>query len=265
MRTTPAPPAPPISPLLVRLFTRYSRGYLRRHFHRVRLLQTHTLPATFEALPVVVFLNHAAWWDPLICLLLAAEYFPGRSSFAPIDAQALRRYGFLARLGFFGVEMGSTRGAATFLQTATTILDSPARMLWVTPQGKFTDARTRPLDLQRGLAHLAGRAAPAVFLPLAIEYTFWEERTPEVLLAFGTPLFNQQHRDSCGADDWAGALEQSLQDAQDALALAAQRRVPAEWQILSRGRAGTTFAYDVWRRARAALRGKSFHREHSGL
>lgn len=231
----------------------------------MRLLRTHALPANFDALPVVVFLNHAAWWDPLICLLLAAELFPARPAFAPIDAQALQRYRFLARLGFFAVEMDFTRGAATFLRTGTAILERREQMLWVTPQGKFTDVRERPITFQRGLAHLAGRAAPAVFLPLAVEYTFWEERTPEVLLAFGTPLFTRQLQNSCGADDWAAALEQTLQDAQDVLATAAQRRAPDDWQVLLRGRAGTTWIYDTWRRVRALFRREPFQPEHSRL
>ena len=256
---------PPISRAFVRLFTGYSRGYVRRQFHTVRLLKTHDLPASFEQLPIIVFLNHAAWWDPLICLLLAQKYFPTRASFAPIKSEALGRYRFLGKLGFFGVETGSARGAATFLQTSAAILDSAERMLWLTPQGQFTDVRARPVSMQRGLAHLAARVPPAVFLPLAIEYTFWEERTPEVLLAFGMPLFTQHHRNSCGADDWAAELERTLQDAQDALAAAAQRRKPNEWQVLLRGAAGTTMFYDALRRVRALLRREKFQPEHSGL
>jgi 1-acyl-sn-glycerol-3-phosphate acyltransferase len=265
-KTTPGPTAlPRVSRPLVSLFTRYSRGYVRRHFHAVRLLKTHRLPADFAQLPLVVFLNHASWWDPLICLLLAAEFFPARQSFAPIDAGALQRYRFLKKLGFFGVEMGSARGAAKFLQTGSAILSSPEHMLWITPQGRFTDVRSRPASFERGLAHLAGRVGSAVFLPLAVEYTFWEERTPEVLLAFGTPLFAQQHQNSCGSDDWAAALERTLEDAQDTLAAAAQRRDATEWQPMFRGAAGTNAVYDTWRKVWAGLRGEKFQAEHSAL
>lgn len=255
---------PRISPRLVKLFTRYARGYVRRHFHRVRVLRSHRLPADCQ-LPVVVFLNHASWWDPLICLLLTAECFPGRAAFGPIDAVALQKYRFLEKLGFFGIEVSSARGAATFLRTASSILESPERMLWLTPQGRFTDARTRPVSFQGGLAALAGRVGPTVFLPLAIEYTFWEGRLPEVLIGFGTPLFTQQHQDSCGATDWNMALEKTLEDAQDAVAEAAKRRDAEEWELLFRGASGTTAIYDLWRQARAALRREPFDAEHSAL
>ena len=256
---------PHVSSRLVRLFTRYSRGYVRRHFHGVRILKSHKLVADFRRLPAVVYLNHASWWDPLICLLLAAEYFPNRDSFAPIDAAALQKYRFLEKLGFFGIDPSSARGAATFLRSASHILESPERMLWVTPQGKFTDVRSRPVAFRGGLAALAGRVGPTVFLPMALEYPFWEERLPEVLVAFGTPLFSQQHQNSCGVTDWNAALEATIADTQDALAEASQRREADEWELLFRGGAGTTAVYDLWRQARAAIRREGFSAEHSAL
>jgi 1-acyl-sn-glycerol-3-phosphate acyltransferase len=239
---------PRVSPLLVRLFTRYSRGYVARHFHAVRVLKSHS---TGSASAAVVFLNHASWWDPLICLLLAAQFFPGRRSFAPIDERALRRYGLLSRLGFFPVANGTARGAAQFMRAATAVLDEPANLLWLTPQGQFTDVRARPITFQRGLTHLATRNSEAMFLPLAIEYTFWEERLPEVLIAFG-PAVHQPH-------------ERALEEAQEALAAASQRREADEWQLLLRGGAGTSPIYDTWRRVRAALRGDKFQKEHGAL
>lgn len=138
-------------------------------------------------------------------------------------------------------------------------------MLWFTPQGGFVDVRSRPITLQRGLAHLAARVAPAVFLPLAIEYTFWEERLPEVLIAFGTPLFTQQHQNSCGSDDWSAAFESGLEAAQTTLAEAAQRRQQDEWDILLYGSSGTTWVYDLWRRVRSLGRGEPFQKGHSTL
>ena len=256
---------PAISPRLVRLFGRYCRGFIRRHFHSVRTLESHRLPGAFPDLSVTVFINHSSWWDPLFCLFLAHAHFPGRDAFGPIDAAALARYRMLARLGFFGVERGDARDVVSFLRTATAILQSPKRMLWLTPQGEFADARKRPAELQRGIAHLAARVAPAVFIPLAIEYSFWEERLPEVLLAWGTPIFTANHRDSCGVDDWSEAFARGLTDTQDALAAAAQRREPAEWSIALRGGRGTSRIYDGWRAFRAGIAGRSFRADHSDL
>lgn len=253
------------SKTLVRWFTRYSRRYVRKHFHSVRVLKSHSLSAGFADLPVAVFANHASWWDPLIFLLLTEKHFPARAAFGPMDADALRRYKFLSKLGFFPVERNDARDAVAFLRTAAEVLASPARILWLTPQGQFADVRARPVSIQRGLAHLAARVAPAVFLPLAIEYTFWEERSPEILLAWGPPIFTANHRDGCGVDDWTIAIEMALQETQEALAVAAQQRRSEEWEKLFHGRTGTTRAYDSWRWIRARVTGQTFSKRHSDL
>ena len=236
---------PEISQPLLRFFGRYAEAYLRRHFHTVRLLKG-VEPPNEQQNAQVVFLNHAAWWDPLVCLLVAQRFFPGRPAYAPMDAAALRRYGFFRRLGFFPVESATIRGAASFLRTSLAILEKPENILFLTPQGEFADARA-PLVFAPGLEHLAARAPRANFLPLAIEYTFWEERKPEVLLAFGengrSPLGPTQAR----------------------LAAAAQRRQPEEWEVLLRAKSGINWPYDLWRWGRARLRGERFAREHSQL
>ena len=118
----------------MKVFAAYTRSYVGRHFHSVRILKS-GLPPRDCARPLVIYLNHAAWWDPLVCLLLSREFFPDRTSFAPIDAAMLERYGFFKRLGFFGVEHRTTPRRAHF---------SPHR------------ARDPRLVAQRALAHAAG-------------------------------------------------------------------------------------------------------------
>ena len=179
---------PQVFALLVRAFTAYATRYLRRHFHSIRLLRA-TPPAISPTLPLVVFLNHPSWWDPLVSIFLAFRFFPERTPYAPIEARALSRYRFFTRLGFFGVEPGTARGATTFLRAGQAILAQPNVALWITPEGRFTDPRERPVTLRPGIGHLASRLRTGVFLPLALEYSFWEERYPEALAHFGEPIF----------------------------------------------------------------------------
>ncbi len=232
---------PEISPWLRRWFGRYATSYLGRHFHAVRLLAAAPWPEA-SAGPLVISLNHAGWWDPLVCLFLADKFFPQRPAYGPMEASALARYGFFRRLGFFPVEIGTTRGAAQFLRTSEAILARPESVLFLTPQGKFADVRA-PLVLAPSLQHLRARAPQARFVALAVEYTFWEERKPEILLTFG--------------DDLTAAQAQ--------LAAAAQRREPNEWEILLRAGSSVNGFYDLWRRMRARWRGEKFTREHSRL
>lgn len=245
---------------LLRWFTAYARGYVARHFHAVRLLGA-APAAPPPGMPLVIYLNHPSWWDPLLCLLARAAFFAERRSFTPIEAAMLARYRFFGRLGFFGIEPNSVRGAAQFLRVAATILRAPKAALWLTPQGRFCDARQRPAGFKPGLGHLAARLERAVFLPLALEITYWEERTPEALLHFGRPI-EALRQTPCPPAAWTARLEAALEQAQEALAAAAMRRDPAEFRVLLRGAAGVGGGYDLWRRLRAAWRGETFTPEH---
>jgi 1-acyl-sn-glycerol-3-phosphate acyltransferase len=209
--------------------------------------------------PLVLFVNHASWWDPLICLLLNQQYFLGREARAPIDAKALKQYRFFARLGFFGVEQGTRRGAVTFLQTAEALLAQPNTTLWLTPQGRFADVRERPVRFAAGLGHLASRVPHACFVPVAIEYPFWEESRPETLIRFGEPVVLPQE---VRADDASFRLESALAEVQDALASESLRRQPEGFTSLLEGGAGVGGIYDLWRRLRAWASGRKFRAEH---
>ena len=164
----------------------------------------------------------------------------------------------------FGVEQGTRRGAVDFLRTGAAILQQPGRLLAVTAQGRFADVRERPVRFQPGLAHLAGHVPQALFLPMAVEYVFWDDRLPEVLIRFGEPL--ALGRFSVGVlsiAERSRLLEQRMEMAQDALALEARRRDPAAFRVLLRGGAGQGGIYDWWRALRARCRGESFNPDHS--
>lgn len=251
-----------ISRPLLRWFTWYSGRYIRRHFHSLRLSRGVGLPDA-AGLPLVIYTNHASWWDPLVGLVLKNAFCPERELFAPIDAAMLARYRIFARLGFFGVEQGSRRGAAQFLRASEEILRHPNSMLAVTPHGRFADARERPVRFQAGLGHLAARAENAVFLPVATEFVFWEERLPEVLVRFGEATVVRGGLGSRRTPrEWTALFEGNLEAAQDALAEESRRRDPAAFRVLLGGGAGQGGVYDWWRGLRARLRGETFRKEH---
>jgi len=258
-------PLPCRSPRISAWFAAYSRRYLRRHFNAVRLSVSGWRPVRLEE-PLIVTLNHASWWDPLVGLFMARRLFPGRSAYGPIDAAALARYRFFARLGFFGVEQGTRRGARQFLRGSEAALRDPLAMLWVTPQGRFADVRQRPLHFQPGLGHLAMRLNRAAVVPLVFEFVFWEERLPEILVRLGEPIPIRAGEAPAGnADTWTALFEARMAETMDALAAEAVRRDPAEFEVLLEGRRGVGGIYDLWRRLRARLRGESFDPKHGRL
>jgi len=255
---------PQISKALLHWFTWYSRRYLRRHFNSLRVAGNgQSLLASGK--PLVIFSNHASWWDPLVGLLLKAEFLPDKHVFAPMDAMALKRYGFFKRLGMFGVEQCSWRGGAQFLRTARTIVQRPNNVLWLTPQSRFADARERPVRFKPGIGHLPGMAPEIHFVPVAMEYVFWEERLPEVLVRFGEPYRATLEDAPVKSESWTEFFAHRLRETQDELAKQAQRRDPMEFRCLLRGRAGVGGIYDRWRQLKAGMRGKRFQLEHGKL
>jgi phytoene desaturase len=245
------------SPWLLRGFTSYTRRYLARNFRAVRVLRG-TRPTALPPGPVVVVLNHPSWWDPLVCLVLTS-LFPDRIHSAPIEADALQRYRFFARLGFFGVEPGTPHGALAFLRTASDLLRQDGAAMWITVQGRFADARERPLRLKAGVGHLLRRLDHGTVLLLALEYPFWNERCPEALASFGTPIPITAGR---SVADWMDTIASGLRGAMDALAAAACRRDPDLFEVLLGGKVGVGGVYDLWRRLKAWLHGQRFEAAH---
>lgn len=255
---------PVISRPLLSVFSWYSRHYLRRHFHSLRVSRASALPVP-AGQPLVIYSNHASWWDPLVALLLTKEFLPGQRVFAPIDAAALEQYGFFKRLGAFGVEQGTRRGAGQFLRMARTILQQPDNVLWLTPQSRFADARERPVSFKDGIGHLPRQVDKICFVPVAIEYVFWEERLPEILVRFGEPYETNAEETQLTPQVWTEFFAGRLADTQNALAAEARYRQPEKFRCLLRGQSGVGGIYDRWRALKAKWRGRSFQPQHGKL
>jgi 1-acyl-sn-glycerol-3-phosphate acyltransferase len=234
--------------------------FFRKHMRALRVARW-GMPGEYGARPLVVFANHPGWWDGVAFMLLSQAMFPDRRMFIPMDATALSRYRFMTRLGVFGVETGTPRGAVAFLRTARLVLDAPDRMLWMNAPGRFSDPRERPVPIAAGMTRLPEMAPDALFIPLALDYPFWTERKAEMLAAFGPPIegatLAAMDREARGA-----ALSAALAATMDRLAADAIARDPARCVTLLRGREGMGGIFDLWRRVVAALRGRRFDPRH---
>lgn len=250
------------SEFLFRLFSFYLKLRFRGAFHAIRMSGAFTeLP---RDRPVIIFSNHPSWWDPALYLVLANGLFRGRPGFGPMDAPSLARYGFFKRLGIFGIDKSSTAGARRFLEVARHVLRDCAgpggrAMIWVTAEGHFTDPRQRPVALRAGIAHLARAVPDAVLVPLAIEYVFWNESQPELLLRFGAPIPGDA---SLRPAEWNRILQDALTVEMDVLAADSMSREKQRFRPLLRGGTGSSMVYDLYRRARAMLSGKVFSPAH---
>jgi 1-acyl-sn-glycerol-3-phosphate acyltransferase len=253
--------APTISAPILWFLRRVARRRFRKHFHGVRICgDVSVVPG---AGPLIIFANHSSWWDPMLAILLAQKFMPERPHYAPMDAVALARYGILRKVGIFPVELETVRGAVQFLRTGASILKSGG-VLWVTPQGRFVDPRAVPLDFKPGLAALARRVSSELgsctLLPLAIEYPFWDERLPEVLLRFGEPV-------RVSAGETAEAIQirllAALYGTMVKLQESAVRRDPLIFRTILRGASGAGGFYAVGQRLKASIQRRPYRPEHT--
>jgi 1-acyl-sn-glycerol-3-phosphate acyltransferase len=255
---TPDPELPPRWDWLFRKFCGYVRKMLRKHFHAVRLSRgSASIPN--DGAPLLFVLNHPSWWDPLVCVALL-DLIPNYTNFAAIDAVAVQKYRILTKLGYFPVDPHTLRGAAQFLRTCKVILNQPRRSVWVTAQGEFADVRTRPLNLKNGVGHLASKLGTGYVIPVALEYAFWNERTPEALVRIGEAI---PFGSGSSGKDWTERIEANLTAALDALNREAMGRDPAAFRTLIGGTTGAGGMYDLFRRFGFWMRGRKFEPAHS--
>ncbi|MHB1561088.1 MAG: glycerol acyltransferase, partial [Isosphaeraceae bacterium] len=99
-------------------------------------------------------------------------------------------------------------------------------------------------------------------LPMAVEYPFWDDRCPEVLVRFGRPLAVESGRVR-PAREWSSLVERELEETVDRLAAEALARDASRFSIVIQGTAGVGGVYDMGRRFRAWLGGRAFRPEHA--
>lgn len=247
------------SKILHKGFRRYVRRFVRRHFNAVRVSGWEPL-RELPAGPIVCFANHPGWWDPMTAVLMTDLMFPGHNFTAPMDAEALRSYPVLERLGFFPVQRETSGGVRDFLRTSRELLKSPNTILWMTPTGQFHDAR-QAVPFLSGLSYLLDNNFHGTAIPMAIEYTFWNERSPELLLRFGPPVSRTDLSQDRAARNIE--LERALSTTQSTLAELAIARDPDGFTTMALGRAGIGGVYDYWRRIHAKIQGRQFQERHS--
>jgi 1-acyl-sn-glycerol-3-phosphate acyltransferase len=240
-------PARP-SKLMTNWFVRYVNRLFRRRFHTFGIAREGL--DSFRQIelakkPAIILLNHASWWDPLVGVMLAKGHVVRRPLLAPIDREQLERFKFFRKLGFFGIDPEDPRSLEDMFEYVTASFQStPQTWLWLTPQGQFTDVR-KPVRIRPGAAKIAASTPDIDVMSLAIEYAFWQDSKPEVLVRFAR--IEPQQTTTSG---WQRAMTEGMQANADALSrLVQDRDIKAFERILGSG-TRNAFIYDLYLRLR---------------
>lgn len=240
-----------------RFFAWYVGRLLRSSFHAVRLARASQDAADAlarEPGPAIVALSHGSWWDPLLCVHLSQRLTPGRIALGPMDAVQLSRFGFMRRLGLFGVDPEDPAMRTPMVaHVERRMREAPRTTLWITPQGRFADVREE-ITLRPGAAAVAARLSAVGTCRvacLAIEMAFWNDKKPEVFLRL----------EACGAEEpastasWHRALTRSMRQNAQALAAMVIARDPEPFLVLEGPRGARIHpVYDALLRLRGVPR-----------
>jgi len=244
------------SPKMTRAFAIVVRRMFRKQFAGVRAAK-----GSVDVLrglerrqgPAIVALNHSSWWDPLVCVLLGAAETPSRTHAAPMDIEQLRRFRFMRKIGIFGVHPDDPRSLPRMLRHVSERFERERMCtLWITPQGEFRDVRDE-IALRPGAGAVAARACETREIPvlaLAIEYTFWEDKRPEVFVRVqrveppDVPAFADRGQ---RIEAWTAEIERAMRENQRALAELVMERDPRPFDLVLGGREGANHPlYDLW-------------------
>lgn len=289
-----SPTAPPIllpasfASGFTRVFGWWVRRMFRADFFAVRLARENSLLladlATHPA-PVIGVSNHSAWWDPLVFVLLHRRFMPDRIATGPVEAEQWRRFGFMKKLGLFGLDPHDPRSAPLMVDHVLECFrDNPRTNLWITPQAQFVDPREK-ITIRPGVSMVAAGACQAGFdircVSIAIEYVFWVDRRPELLIRLQPvpPTCEARPASRCeqpsasaqahsastefarpnsvarlagtSTTAWHRAFTRVMRDNQSALTNLSIARDPAAFDTLVGGNEGrVNAAYDLWQRVR---------------
>ena len=239
---------------ILRWFRWYTARMVKKSFAGVRLSKSSdTAVDTLRraASPMLIAMNHSSWWDPLVGLLVGAKLCPERPSIAPMDREMLKRFGILRRVGVFGLDPDEPASLdAMRAYTGTFIDQHPHGAIWLTPQGEFVDPRAK-IRLRPGAAALAAATPNTRVISLAIEYTFWLDKKPEILLH----LSEVAAPDTTSLPAWHRAITKAMRDDNTLLTKLSIARDPTAFTtLLGSGPSGTSPIYNLWLRFRGSKR-----------
>jgi hypothetical protein len=114
------------------------------------------------------------------------------------------------------------------------------------------------------LAALVSRLKGCVVVPIACEYTFWDERLPEILINCGEPIriANGQSRTT---EEWNQEFAAAMARTQDELAALATLRDPALFTTVLSGKVGIGGVYEAWKRLLALVSGRAYQGSHGSI
>lgn len=136
--------------------------------------------------PTILFAPHSNWWDGIVLYNIAHRICKKEIR---LMVEELNRFPLLRRGGAYSVNKKSPQSAMQALKYSVDLLSDLRNLLCIFPQGIIRPPHYRPIEFQTGLAYIAQKAVKKYgkinLIPAAIEYCFFRDNRPEVVVDFG--------------------------------------------------------------------------------
>ena len=136
--------------------------------------------------PTILFAPHCNWWDGIVLYNTTHRIFHKEIR---LMVEELNRFPLLRRGGAYSVNKKSPQSAMKALQYSVDVVGDIRNMLCIFPQGIIRPPHYRPIEFQTGLAYIAENAVKRYgkvnLIPMAIDYAFFRDNRPEVIVEFG--------------------------------------------------------------------------------
>ncbi len=139
-----------------------------------------------QNVPVILFAPHSNWWDGIVFYNITHRIFHKEIR---LMVEELNRFPLLRRGGAYSVNKKSPQSAMKALKYSVDVVGDLRNILCIFPQGIIRPPHYRPIEFQTGLAYIAQNAVKRYgkvhLIPLAVDYTFFRDNRPEVIVEFG--------------------------------------------------------------------------------
>ncbi len=138
------------------------------------------------SVPTILFAPHCNWWDGIVLYNTTHRICKKEIR---LMVEELNRFPLLRRGGAYSVNKKSAQSAMKALKYSVDLLKDFRNQLCIFPQGIIRPPHYRPIEFQTGLAYIAQNAVKKYgkvnLIPLAIDYCFFRDNRPEVVVDFG--------------------------------------------------------------------------------
>lgn len=164
-----------------------ARRSLRGAFDTVWLQTRGPLPDPARG-PLLLYLNHGAWWDGYLMYVIHRVVLRGRfDAHLLMEERQLRSYRFFSWSGAFSINRHDPEDVRRAQEYAAGLLRGGRRprALFIFPQGKIVPADRRPLVTYPGVARIIALAGDVALCPVALRYEFLGQQWPHAFISLG--------------------------------------------------------------------------------